>query len=356
MASDRRRAEAALRPSAGDVNRPPEHPAIRDGRDEDAEGFIALIGACWAEYPGCVLDVDGEVPELRALATYFAKDRGKVWAAEMEGQVVGMAAIRPLGHDGAFEICKVYVAKSARGTGLAHRLLGEAEGFARDAGAQRLILWTDTRFEAAHRFYEKRGFVRQGSIRILDDLSHSLEFRYAKPLTGLAVEALDAAAAASAERPLSDLLVTCVADGASLTWLPPLAPAAASAYWKEVSSRVALGKAVLLVAWLDGEMVGTVQLHLDMPQNQPHVAEMQKLMVVPGARRRGVGRALMRRAEQAARGIGRRMLILDTSAGSAAEALYRRTGWTALGTIPGFELGADRAPRDTTYFWKALTP
>ncbi|QYU65996.1 GNAT family N-acetyltransferase [Leptolyngbya sp. 15MV] len=308
---------------------------IRPARDDDADGFIRLIGDCWAEYPGCVLDVDGEVPELRALATHFAQAGGAAWAAEHEGRIVGMAATRPMHQDRAFEICKVYVAKTMRGTGLAHRLLDTAEGFARDAGAERLILWTDTRFLSAHRFYEKRGFVRQGAIRILDDLSKSLEFRYVRPLAGLAIEALDAAAAASAERRLSDLLITCVADGASLTWLPPLPMAEAAAYWKRVSADVALGKAVLLVAWLEGELVGTVQLGLDTPQNAPHRAEVTKLMVEPRARRRGVGAALMRKAEQAARGIGRAMLSLDTRRGTDAEALYRALGWTELGGIPG---------------------
>jgi GNAT superfamily N-acetyltransferase len=265
-----------------------------------------------------------------------------------------MAATRPMGQDAAYEICKVYVAKEARGSGLAHDLLGAAEAHARAAGAQRLVLWTDTRFETAHRFYEKRGFVRQGSIRILDDLSNSLEFRYVKPIAGLVVEALDAAASASAERRLSALLATCVADGASLTWFPPLAPVVAQGYWRGVSSQVALGKAVLLVAWLEGEVVGSVQLALDMPENQPHRAEVQKLMVEPAARRRGVGRALMRRAEQAARGIGRGLLVLDTRAGTPAEALYRAMGWTELGTIPGGELGPDRQPADVVHFWKRV--
>ncbi len=329
-------------------------PVLRPGRDEDAEGFIRLIGECWSEYPGCILDVDGEVPELRALATYFAEAGGALWAAEQGGRVVGMAAARPMQHDAAWEICKVYVAKAARGTGLAHALLGAAEARARQAGAERLVLWTDTRFETAHRFYEKRGFVRQGSIRILDDISNSLEFRYAKPLSGLVVEALDAAAAASAERRLSELLVSAVAGDASLTWLPPLDPAVARAYWKRVSSEVALGKAVLLVAWLDGELVGTVQLGLDMPENAPHRAELSKLLVDPGVWRRGVGAALMRRAEQAARGIGRRLLVLDTRRGSAAEKLYRELGWTELGAIPGFELDAARQPAEAVFFWKAV--
>jgi GNAT superfamily N-acetyltransferase len=327
---------------------------LRPGRDEDADGFIRLIGDCWSEYPGCIMDVDGEVPELRALATYFAEAGGALWAAERDGRVIGMAATRPMGQDAAYEICKVYVAKEARGTGLAHDLLAAAEAHARAAGAERLVLWTDTRFEAAHRFYEKRGFVRQGSIRILDDLSNSLEFRYVKPIAGLVVEALDAAASASAERRLSALLATCVADGASLTWFPPLAPVVAQGYWRGVSSQVALGKAVLLVAWLEGEVVGSVQLALDMPENQPHRAEVQKLMVEPAARRRGVGRALMRRAEQAARGIGRGLLVLDTRAGTPAEALYRAMGWTELGTIPGGELGPDRQPADVVHFWKRV--
>jgi GNAT superfamily N-acetyltransferase len=327
---------------------------LRQGRDADAEGFIRLIGDCWSEYPGCILDVDGELPELRALSTHFAGAGGALWAAEQAGRIVGMAATRPMQHDAAWEICKVYVARESRGTGLAHRLLGTAEDHARGAGAQRLVLWTDTRFEAAHRFYEKRGFVRQGSIRILDDISNSLEFRYAKPLAGLVVEALDAAAAASAERRLSELLVACVADGASLTWLPPLAPAEARAYWKQVSSQVALGKAALLAAWLDGELVGTVQLDLDTPQNAPHRAEVSKLLVEPRVRRRGVGRALMRRVEQTARGIGRRLLVLDTRSGTAAEALYRGLGWQQAGAIPGYELGPDRAPAEAAFFWKAV--
>jgi GNAT superfamily N-acetyltransferase len=328
---------------------------LRPGRDEDADGFIRLIGDCWSEYPGCVMDVDGEVPELRALATYFAEAGGALWATERDGRVIGMAATRPMGQDAAYEICKVYVAKEARGSGLAHDLLGAAEAHARAAGADRLVLWTDTRFEAAHRFYEKRGFVRQGAIRVLHDLSNSLEFRYVKPIAGLVVEALDAAAAASAERRLSVLLAACVADGASLTWFPPLAPEVAQGYWRGISSQVALGKAVLLVAWLDGEMIGTVQLALDMPQNQPHRAEIQKLLVEPSARRCGVGRELMQRAEQAARGIGRSLLVLDTRTGTPAEALYRAMGWTELGTIPGGELDPDRVPADVVHFWKRVS-
>lgn len=327
---------------------------IREGRDTDAEGFIALIRACWAEYPGCVLDVEGEAPELRALATYFRDQGGMLWSAERDGRIIGMVGTRPRQEDAAWEICRMYVDAAARGSGLAGALLRRAEDHARAAGAERLVLWTDTRFTRAHGFYEKHGYVRQGSIRILDDISHSLEFRYAKPARGLVVEALDAAAAASAERRLAEILIACVAEGASLEFLPPLAADRAAGFWKTASAEVAGGRRVLLAAWLDGALAGTVTLDLATAENQPHVAALQKMMVDPAARRRGIGRALLRRAEQAARAHGRRLLSLDTRAGSAAEALYRAEGWRELGRIPGFELDGARAPADTVFFWKAL--
>lgn len=327
---------------------------IREGRDADAEHFIALIGTCWAEYPGCVLDVDGEVPELRALATYFRDQGGMLWAAERDGRLIGVVGTRPLKEDAAWEICRMYVDAAARGAGLAAELLRTAEAHARGAGAERLVLWTDTRFTRAHGFYEKAGYVRQGSIRILDDLSHSLEFRYAKPASGLVVEALDAAAAASAERRLADLLVACVAEGASLEFLPPLSRDRALAFWKGTSTAVAAGTRVLLAAWRDGALAGTVALDLVTSENQPHAASLQKLLVDPASRRSGIGRALMRRAEQAARAHGRRIVTLDARAGTAAEALYRAEGWSELGRIPGFEIDAERAPHDTVFFWKGL--
>jgi GNAT superfamily N-acetyltransferase len=327
---------------------------LRPGRDEDEDGYIRLIGDAWAEYPNCILDVDGEVPELRALHSYFSKAGGAVWVAEEAGRIVGMVATRPLGSDRAWEICKMYVEKSQRGTGLAHRLLGGAEDHAMAQGAERLVLWTDTRFDAAHRFYEKRGYVRAGSIRILDDISKSLEFRYAKPAHGVVVEALDAAAAASAERRLAEILVACVESGASVSYLPPLSLDTARNYWRRVSGDVAMGKRLLLVAWVDGRMAGTVQLDLDTPANQRHRAELAKLLVHPEFRRAGTGRALMQRAEQAARGIGRTLLTLDTRAGDAGEALYRALGWQQAGRIPGYASDATGALHDTLLFYKGM--
>lgn len=327
---------------------------IRVGRDDDADGFIALIGGCWAEFPGCVLDVNGEVPELRALASYYARKGGAVWAAEADGVLAGMVCAAPLHTDDAWEIGRMYVARAHRGTGLAHQLLNKAEEHARAAGATPIVLWSDTRFDAAHRFYEKRSYVRSGSIRILDDLSKSLEFRYSKPLAGLVVETLDAAAAASAERRLAEILKACVDAGASVSYLPPLAMETARGFWRRVSAGVASGERLVLAGWLDGVLVGAVQLDLGTPPNQPHRVELQKLLVHPMVRRRGVGRALMQRAEQAVLRVGRRLITLDTRAGDQAEKLYRTLGWTEAGRIPRYALDAGGKPCDTVFFWKEV--
>ena len=330
-------------------------PVIRPGRDADAAGYIALIGACWAEYPGCVMDVDGEVPELRALASYFANRGGALWAAEAGGEIVGVVGVAPgSGPDGGFwEICKMYVAREHRGSGLARALLGEAEQFARAAGAAQLKLWSDTRFERAHAFYARQGYVRTGAIRVLNDLSNSLEFPFMKPIDGVGV--LDAAAAISAERRLAEILVACVNAGGSVSFLPPLAPDVAGAFYRRAAADVAAGRKLLLAGWAGGALSGTVMLDLATPPNQPHRAEVQKLLVHPDARRRGLARALMQRAEQEAAKAGRSLLTLDTRADDFAEGLYRGLGWTEAGRIPGYALNADRtSTHATVLFYKNL--
>jgi GNAT superfamily N-acetyltransferase len=328
--------------------------AIRPARDADSPGLFALIAACWAEFPGLLIaDLDPDHPAQRCAASYCAGLCGAVFVAERDGAPVGTIATTPAG-DGAWEIKRFYVVGALRGAGLAQALLATAERYAVNRGAARLVLWTDTRFDRAHAFYEKHGYVRLGPIRALDDLSRSLEFRYAKPLGPCAVERLDAAGAASAARRLSDVLIACVAAGASVNLLPPLAPDAARAYWREVSARVGTGKAVLLAAWFAGELVGTAQLALDTPADQPHRAGVKTLLVHPAARRHGVGRALMDRAETEAAQAGRRLLTLDTQAGRSGEALYRALGWHEGGRIPGYSLDADGTAHDTVFFWKAL--
>ena len=325
--------------------------ALRPGRDGDTAGFIALIGACWAEYPGCILDVDGELPELRALASHYTHKGGALWAAEDAGRIVGMIGTAPLG-DGAWELTKVYVDAAYRGTGLAQTLMATAETHARTAGAQDFKLWTDTRFDRAHRFYEKRGYVRAGPIRVLQDISNSLEFPYMKPARGVAVRQLDAAGATSAERALADILRACVDAGAAVSFLPPLAAETARAFYHRLARDVAAGTRVLLAGWVDGVLAGTVTLDCATPMNQPHRADVQKMLVHPAARRRGLARALMQTLEDAARTQQRTLLTLDTRAGDAAEPLYRSLGYQEAGRIPNYALNADGTKHTTVIYWK----
>ena len=326
---------------------------IRAGRDADAAGFIALIGACWGEYPGVVLDVDAELPEIRALASHVAGRGGALWAAEQDGVVVGMVAVHPA--DDGWHLTRMYVAAGQRGTGLAAALLGRAEQHARAAGGQRMVLWSDRLFARAHAFYEKHGCVRRFGLRALQDLSNTIEIGFAKPLAGLVVEALDVAAAESAERTLATILRDCVQGGASVSFVPPLPLDTARAYWRTITRAVAEGRATLLAAWLDGALVGTVQLGLDMPDNQRHRADLRKMLVSPAARRRGVGAALLAAAEAAAAAAGRELLVLDTWAGSAGEALYRAHGWSPAGIVPGYSRDENGTDQATQFFYKRVS-
>jgi GNAT superfamily N-acetyltransferase len=324
---------------------------IRTGCDADAADFMTVISTCWGEYPGIVFDVDTELPELHALASYYGGRGGALWAAEADGHVVGMIAVVPHG-DGNWEICRLYVLAPWRGTGLAHLLVERAEAHACANEARRLLLWSDTRFDRAHRFYERRGYIRNGPIRVLNDLSHSLEFGYAKPVEG--VEVLDAAAAASAGPALAEVLVACVNDGASVSYLPPLTAGVARGFWRRKASEVATGGRILLAAWTNGMLAGCVTLDLATPPNQPHRADVQKLLVHPAGRRRGLARALMRRLEQEAARSGRTLLTLDTRAGDTAEVLYRSEGWIEAGRIPDYAMNADGTFCETVYFYKRI--
>lgn len=155
---------------------------IRDALDSDAQGLIDLIGSVWSEYPGCILDVDREEPDLRAIASAYARREGRFWVGvDRSDRVVASAGFVPLA-DGRAELRKLYVSRSARGTGLGTRLLGWVESEARRRGAAVLELWSDTRFSEGHAFYERHGYVRGSITRDLHDLSNTTEFHFAKRL------------------------------------------------------------------------------------------------------------------------------------------------------------------------------
>ncbi len=152
---------------------------------------------------------------------------------------------------------------------------------------------------------------------------------------------------------LAGVLADCVAGGASVSYLAPFSHGQARAVFEAVAAEVEQGRRLLLGAFADGRLVGTVQIVLALPPNQPHRAEIAKLLVHRSARERGVAHQLMEQAESEARAAGRTLLVLDTASG-AGERLYARLGWTRVGVIPGYALYPDGRPCDTTIFWKEL--
>ncbi len=155
---------------------------LRDARDDDADGLIALIGGVFAEYPGCLLDVDGEIPELRAIATAFHRWRGEFWVLEEAGEIVACVGYSRGGDSDAVELRKLYVRKDHRGRGLGSSLCDRVESTARALGSHTVELWSDTRFLDAHRLYEKRGYVRGSETRALHDVSDTVEYYFARTL------------------------------------------------------------------------------------------------------------------------------------------------------------------------------
>jgi GNAT superfamily N-acetyltransferase len=157
---------------------------------------------------------------------------------------------------------------------------------------------------------------------------------------------------------LSAVLIDCVEGGASVSFMSPLTRERADAFWQGVAEGVAEGERILLVAQEDtsGRIVGTVQIVLKQPENQPHRADIAKMLVHGQARKRGIGAALMRAAEDAARRAGKTVLVLDTVTGGDAERLYERVGWIKSGVIPNYALWPKGGFCDTTVFYKQISP
>jgi GNAT superfamily N-acetyltransferase len=152
---------------------------------------------------------------------------------------------------------------------------------------------------------------------------------------------------------LADVLVDCVEGGASVSFMHPLSKERALAFWREVLRGAVAGERALLVAEDEAGICGTVQLVLAQPENQPHRADLAKMLVHRRARRRGVGDALMRAAEAAARDCGKSLLVLDT-ASADAERLYERTGWQSVGVVPDFALLPHGGYCDTHFYYRRL--
>ena len=160
--------------------------------------------------------------------------------------------------------------------------------------------------------------------------------------------------AAACVEALADVLVDCVEGGASVSFMWPLPRERALAFWRGVAEGVARGERVLLIAEDAEGIVGTVQLVTGLPENQPHRADVAKMLVHRRARRRGIAQQLMAAVDEAARAAHRTVLVLDTVTGGDAERLYQRAGWQRVGTVPNYALMPDGRFCGTTFFHKQL--
>lgn len=153
---------------------------------------------------------------------------------------------------------------------------------------------------------------------------------------------------------LSDVLIDCVEGGASVSFMLPMTRAKAAAFWQLTGDGLARGELRLLAAFdASGSIIGTVQVLLDQPENQPHRGAISKMLVHRRARGRGVGAALLREAERLAYSLGKTLLVLDTASGDA-ERLYAREGWQYCGEIPEYALWPGGGPCATKIFYKFL--
>jgi GNAT superfamily N-acetyltransferase len=168
------------------------------------------------------------------------------------------------------------------------------------------------------------------------------------------IRRLDAGGIAEHLDGLAAVLHDCVEGGASVSYMAPFSHEDARAAFDEWAVDVDRGGRMVLAAFAGDEVVGTVQVVNAWPPNQPHRADIAKLLVRRSARRRGIAEQLMDRAEQEARREGKTLLVLDTVTGDAAERLYDRLGWTKVGVIPNYALYPDGRPCATTVFWKAI--
>jgi GNAT superfamily N-acetyltransferase len=197
--------------------------------------------------------------------------------------------------------------------------------------------------------------LRDGKSRPRDDRDDAAKDRADyDALSPIQVRRLGADELAEHLDALAEVLEDCVAGGASVSYMWPFSREQARAAFEGFAADAAEGRRLILAAFDGDRLVGTVQVNLALPPNQPHRGEIAKLLVHRSARGRGIAERLMEQAEAEARAEGKTLLVLDTVTGSTAERLYERLGWTRIGVVPDFALYPDGRPCDATIFWKKL--
>jgi putative acetyltransferase len=157
-------------------------PRLRPALDTDGDGLVALVGGCFAEYDGCVLDTEHEMPHLLRVASHFAAAGGRAWVAEADGVVVASVGCRPAPGRAGLELQMLYVAAPWRRRGIGAGFVGLVEAEARRRAVTLVELWSDTRFTDAHRLYRSLGYEQLPETRELHDLSDTVEFHFVKKL------------------------------------------------------------------------------------------------------------------------------------------------------------------------------
>ncbi|MGL5363674.1 MAG: GNAT family N-acetyltransferase [Bosea sp. (in: a-proteobacteria)] len=168
------------------------------------------------------------------------------------------------------------------------------------------------------------------------------------------IRRLNATEATARSNQLADILLDCVAGGASVSFMAEMTRAEALAFWAKVASGVASGERILLVAEVGGRLLGTVQVVPSGIPNQPHRSDLSKMLVHRDGRGKGLGLSLLAAAEQASLEAGWWLMVLDTVVDSAGDRLYARGGWQAVGIIPNFALWPDGQLCPTKYYFKDL--
>lgn len=273
-----------------------------------------------------------------------------VIARDAAGRPIGCGAFRPL-QQGVAELKRMYARPGSRGVGAA--LLAHLEAAARELGYR--AVWLETRAvnERAVAFYERHGYQRIENFGRY--AGNAAAICFGKELRMATIRELAATEAQARVHELAEVLRDCVEGGASVGFMLPLAEGRPEAFWRKVAAGVAAGERHLFVAEDEaGRICGTLALVIDMPDNQPHRADVSKMLVHRRARRQGIAERLLKALEVKARGLGKTTLVLDTVTGSDASRVYERLGWQKAGDIPNYALMPDGAFCSTTYYFRHL--
>jgi GNAT superfamily N-acetyltransferase len=273
-----------------------------------------------------------------------------VVARDGDGRAVGCGALRPL-RDGVAELKRMYARPGGQGTGAA--VLAHLEATARALGYR--AVWLETRAVNARAvaFYERHGYRRIDNFGRYAGNAAAVCFGKELGMTMSTIRELDGTEALARVAELAEVLRDCVEGGASVGFMLPLAEGRPEAFWQHVVAAVAEGKRHLFVAEDEaGRICGTLSLVVDMPDNQPHRADVSKMLVHRRARRQGIAERLLKALETKALELGKTTLVLDTVTGSDASRVYERLGWQKVGDIPNYALMPDGPTCSTTYYFK----